>query len=235
MSFYVTLPSNSSMDLYPNNCLREFAIRLKEPIRLDIQYEVALLKFTYKHSWSLEVGKLSTIEDMIKKNEDYLTKILITKILLYELDLEKPVQLEGQYEVALVQSVFQDVFTGSLATLNIFPSSSGMEMSSFDLSANDGESVEKIIERLNRKIFDEFYSKNIQVPIVKLNEAKAEFTFDLPRGWQCFITDVDQNYLVADLPTAKNAAEDALNGNDPKESVRNRLKESKKNIYDKFH
>ncbi|CAF0972724.1 unnamed protein product [Brachionus calyciflorus] len=56
ISFYVTLPSKSSMDLYSNNCLSEFAVRLKEPIRLDIQYEVALVEFTYKHSWSLEVG-----------------------------------------------------------------------------------------------------------------------------------------------------------------------------------
>ena len=58
MSFYVTLPSNSSMDLYPNNTLSEFAVQLKDPIRLDVQYEVALVEFTYKHSWSLEVGKL---------------------------------------------------------------------------------------------------------------------------------------------------------------------------------
>lgn len=121
----------------------------------------------------------------------------------HELNFEKPIELEGKYEVALVQSVFKDVFTGSLATVNIFPSTSGMEMSSFDLSANDGESVEKIIERLNRKIFDEYYSKNIQVPVAQLNESKAEFTMDLPKGWQCFITDVDQNYLVAEHPYYK--------------------------------
>ncbi|CAF1015615.1 unnamed protein product [Brachionus calyciflorus] len=30
MGFYVTLTSNSSMDLYPNNCLSEFAVRLWE-------------------------------------------------------------------------------------------------------------------------------------------------------------------------------------------------------------
>ncbi|CAF1137833.1 unnamed protein product [Brachionus calyciflorus] len=55
MSFYVTLPSNSSMDLYPENTMTDFSVLLKEPIRLDVQYEVALVELTYKHSWSLEV------------------------------------------------------------------------------------------------------------------------------------------------------------------------------------
>ncbi|CAF0736019.1 unnamed protein product [Brachionus calyciflorus] len=58
MSFYVTLPSNSSMDLYPENTMTDFTVLLKEPIRLELQYEVALDELTYKHSWSLEVGQL---------------------------------------------------------------------------------------------------------------------------------------------------------------------------------
>ena len=58
MSFYVTLPSNSSMDLYPENTMTDFTVLLKEPIRLEVQYEVALVELTYKHSWSLEVGQL---------------------------------------------------------------------------------------------------------------------------------------------------------------------------------
>ena len=58
MSFYVTLPSNSSMDLYPNNTISAFSVSLKEPIRLETNYEVALVEMTYKHSWSLNVGKL---------------------------------------------------------------------------------------------------------------------------------------------------------------------------------
>ncbi|CAF1087084.1 unnamed protein product [Brachionus calyciflorus] len=55
MSFYVTLPSNSSMDLYPENTMTDFTVLLKDPIRLEVQYEVALVDLTYKHSWSLEV------------------------------------------------------------------------------------------------------------------------------------------------------------------------------------
>lgn len=69
MSFYVTLPSNSSMDLYPDNTMTEFTILLKEPIKLDVQYEVALVELTYKHSWSLEVGQL-IIQPLIGSSYD---------------------------------------------------------------------------------------------------------------------------------------------------------------------
>ncbi|CAF0918414.1 unnamed protein product [Brachionus calyciflorus] len=55
MSFYVTLPSNSSMNLYPENTMTDYTVLLKESIRLEVQYDVALVKFTYKHLWSLEV------------------------------------------------------------------------------------------------------------------------------------------------------------------------------------
>lgn len=58
MSFYITLPSNSSMELFPNNTMTDFTVILKEPLRLDIQYEVALVELTYKHSWSLQVGRM---------------------------------------------------------------------------------------------------------------------------------------------------------------------------------
>lgn len=46
------------MDLYPNNSISDFTVTLKQPIRFDCQYEVALVELTYKHSWSLNVGKL---------------------------------------------------------------------------------------------------------------------------------------------------------------------------------
>lgn len=112
-----------------------------------------------------------------------------------DLNFEKSIQLEGEYEVALVQSVFQDVFTGSLATINIFPSTLGMEMFSFELFAKDGEPVQKIVERLNQNIFDEFYSKNIQVPTAKFNESTMELSFESAEGCQIFITNVDQNHI----------------------------------------
>lgn len=57
MSFYVNLPSNLSTDIFSSNTMTDFSVQLKEPIRLFILYEVALVELTY-HAWSLLVGKL---------------------------------------------------------------------------------------------------------------------------------------------------------------------------------
>lgn len=112
---------------------------------------------------------------------------------LSEYKLEKAIKLEEEYEVALVQSVFEDVFTGSLATFNIFPLSSSMEMHSFKLSADDGEDVEKIIKNLNSKLSD-FYS-NQEKPIIEYNNHLNEFYLELPKGWQHYVTDLDESFL----------------------------------------
>ncbi|CAF1150811.1 unnamed protein product [Brachionus calyciflorus] len=88
-----------------------------------------------------------------------------------------------------------DVFTGPLAPINISPSTSGMEMFSFDLSAKDGGPVQKIVEKLNQNIFDEFYSKSIQVLTAKFNESTMELSFESAEGFQIFIKDVDQNHI----------------------------------------
>ncbi len=41
MSFYVTLPSNSSMLFFPNNSLTNYITKLKRNIKLEGEYEVA--------------------------------------------------------------------------------------------------------------------------------------------------------------------------------------------------
>lgn len=47
MSFHVTLPSNSSMRLYPNNTLSDFRIRLAKPLSLPVSYEVGIEEIIY--------------------------------------------------------------------------------------------------------------------------------------------------------------------------------------------
>ena len=65
--------------------------------------------------------------------------------------LKEPIQLDGEYEVALVQSVFKNVFCDSLATINILPSDYGMEMHSFQMDANYDEDAETIINNFKQK------------------------------------------------------------------------------------
>ena len=58
MNFYVTLPSNSSMDLYPNNTLSNYTIQLKKTIKFDVPYEVALVEMIYSYRIQHEVGTI---------------------------------------------------------------------------------------------------------------------------------------------------------------------------------
>lgn len=50
--FYLTLPSNSSMKLYPNNTLADFTINLSPPLDLSGDWEVALSEIQYPHTWN---------------------------------------------------------------------------------------------------------------------------------------------------------------------------------------
>lgn len=49
--FYLTCPSNSSMELYPNNMLSNFKIKLNAPLELFGDYEVGLAEIQYPLSW----------------------------------------------------------------------------------------------------------------------------------------------------------------------------------------
>jgi hypothetical protein len=49
--FFVTLPSDISAKYYPNNTVARFATKLSETIRLQEQYEMALVEIIYPHNW----------------------------------------------------------------------------------------------------------------------------------------------------------------------------------------
>ena len=50
-AFYVTLPSNASMDLYPTNKQASYKIRLPRTLYLRHGFEVALVEVQYPISW----------------------------------------------------------------------------------------------------------------------------------------------------------------------------------------
>ena len=50
-SFYVTLPSNGSMNVHPDNTVTEFRNRLPRPLHLDGDWEVGLANFSYPKTW----------------------------------------------------------------------------------------------------------------------------------------------------------------------------------------
>ena len=51
MSFYITLPSNSSLEYFPNNTLNNFTTKLHSALRLDGEYEVGLVELSYPQNW----------------------------------------------------------------------------------------------------------------------------------------------------------------------------------------
>ena len=50
-SFYVTLPSNGSMNVFPDNTVTEYKNKLPRPLHLDGEWEVGLVECTYPYSW----------------------------------------------------------------------------------------------------------------------------------------------------------------------------------------
>ena len=50
MSFYITLPSNSSLDYFPKNTLNNFTTKLHSALRLDVLVE-GLVELSYPQNW----------------------------------------------------------------------------------------------------------------------------------------------------------------------------------------
>ena len=76
---YVVLPSNSSLEYFPNNTLANFNVRLGKPLILDGAFEVALVEIIYPN-------KRLTVEPADASMKIYLTKI--EKIKLPELPMK---------------------------------------------------------------------------------------------------------------------------------------------------
>ena len=51
-NFYVTLPSNASMDIYPDNAISHYTTRLRQPIDLEGDWEVALVEASIPTRWT---------------------------------------------------------------------------------------------------------------------------------------------------------------------------------------
>src|SRR5215831_8234280 len=49
--FYLTLPSNSSLSYYPENTLTTFTTRLANPIKLQGDWECALVEISFPCNW----------------------------------------------------------------------------------------------------------------------------------------------------------------------------------------
>lgn len=93
MSFYLTLPSNVSFDIYSNNTQSNYTTQLKTPLELDDNYEVALTEFFCSSRIIVTVCKLEFI-DPYNRKEKYNLNIEVsnrhktTKELIEELNMK---------------------------------------------------------------------------------------------------------------------------------------------------
>ncbi len=87
MSFYVTLPSNASMNFNLNNVQSHYTINLPHRLYLNKNYEVGLAEISYNQSVNVSLGVMIielNIEELIKNDKKngvsiiYLTKLKLT-------------------------------------------------------------------------------------------------------------------------------------------------------------
>jgi len=67
MSFYITLPSNSSTEFYPSNTLQNFTTKLSSNIKLHGKYKVALVEVFFPTDYKVDYGEIH-LSDKKTKN-----------------------------------------------------------------------------------------------------------------------------------------------------------------------
>ena len=68
--FYLVLPSNSSMSMYPNNTLAQYVTNLPRRISLSGEWECGLTEIHYPHDWYNVIGARLTVDHDGKMNTD---------------------------------------------------------------------------------------------------------------------------------------------------------------------
>ena len=71
--FYVTLPSNASIQIYPNNKIWSYRTKLAKPIVLTEPYEVGVIEFQYPRVWASFPASDADVTVYDSKTEQTLT------------------------------------------------------------------------------------------------------------------------------------------------------------------
>ncbi len=80
MSFYITLPSNTSKDEYPENRKSSYTTLIKQPINLNGPYEVALVDITYSPQITIELGYIHVLNPFVNITEPWAMRDKILEI-----------------------------------------------------------------------------------------------------------------------------------------------------------
>ena len=108
-SFFVTLPSNSSADVFPDNKKSNFTTHFNTPINLNGEYEVALTSITCTRNIKNDFGKiLINYEHVLTLDEYHIDQFLIDLSETYDLqdkinnDVREYLTLEQIYRNSLL-------------------------------------------------------------------------------------------------------------------------------------
>ena len=102
--FFITLPSNSCMEIFPSNTVANFKVKLPETVSLTGDWEVALVEMQYAHTWStirqgvqqtfvytvgterstgiIDSGHYESVPDLVKNFNSHISKDVQSKIQL---------------------------------------------------------------------------------------------------------------------------------------------------------
>ncbi|KAJ1138775.1 hypothetical protein NDU88_005156 [Pleurodeles waltl] len=69
--FYITLPSNASKDMFPDNQISSYTVKLAKPVDLKGPWEVALTEIQYPRTWNTFTK--ADVKFHIKRPQDALT------------------------------------------------------------------------------------------------------------------------------------------------------------------
>ena len=87
MSFYITLPSNASMDLFPKNTLTSYTTKLSSAIKLEGEYEVALTEIMFPFNWNFrDNGNIMFTHVSLKADKEAMIKEVVFNTPLYVYD-----------------------------------------------------------------------------------------------------------------------------------------------------
>lgn len=119
--------------------------------------------------------------------------------------LHKPIELDGEYEVALVQSVFKNVFNNKICSFKIIPFNEKSNELCIDIIPKDGESFEDVINGINKKlkkIFEKIKEKDANLfnnqsdsPKINFNSSTLNFKITNSTDYEIRLEEVDQNFI----------------------------------------
>jgi hypothetical protein len=89
MSFYIQLPSNASMDLFPQNTLQNYKVRLHNPIQIHGAYEVAIVEALYPNQFKTCLGAITIYKNDTNDEQEHSLNIFLyeNQKLINQLDL----------------------------------------------------------------------------------------------------------------------------------------------------